>query len=126
MNTPPESLRPPIVPTPFSMTVESVGGVGVLRLAGSCTMELAAQVGSRLVEVVARSPARTVVDMSALDFIESTGLGGLVSGYVRARKHGGEVALVAPQPAIRQLLLLTRLEQLFPVFDRMEEALSPS
>lgn len=116
-------LKPPISPTPFSITAEQLGEASVVRLAGSCTMEVAAQVGTRLVEVVAQGAAPVIVDIAALDFIESAGLGGLVAGYVRARKLGSEVFLVSPQPAIRHLLNLTRLTQLFPVFDSVEDAL---
>lgn len=91
---------------------------GVLvRLIGSCTMEVASQVGT-CIEKLASEPTRMiVVDLADLDFIESSGLGGLVSGYVRCRRRGIEMRLLSPRPAIRKILVLTRLDQVFPIRD---------
>ena len=63
-----------------------------------------------------------VVDMSKLDFIESTGLGAIIAGHLRVRRHQGEVRLVSPMPAIYHLLELTRLTQLFTIYKSAEEA----
>lgn len=109
--------------TPFSMEVSRLSGATVLQLQGSCTMEHADAMTDRLVALASQARCKIIVDMAGLDFIESTGLGGLVSGHLRARKNEGEVSLLAPPPFIHQLLKLTRLTQLFQVFDSIEDAL---
>jgi anti-sigma B factor antagonist len=109
---------------PFSLSVERRPEGAVVHLSGGCTMEVSAQIGERLVGLASEPVRLVVVDMSALDFIESTGLGGMVAGYVRARRHRGEVRVVAPPHAIRELLELTRLTQLFQVFETVDEALA--
>lgn len=109
--------------TPFSVTLNQLQGAVVVRLVGSCTMEHADRLTDQLVEVASQPKPLIVVDMAGLDFIESTGLGGLVSGYLRARKNEGEIRLVSPPPFIHHLLKLTRLTQLFQVFDDLQKAI---
>ncbi len=88
-----------------------------VQLIGSCTMEVADQVRECL-ERVAAEPTRALdVDLSELDFIESSGLGGLVAGYVRCRRRGIDMRLIAPRPQIRRILAITRLDQIMPIHD---------
>ncbi len=128
MNPPqhPDRSDTGITSAPFSIEVEHVGEVAVLHIHGACTMDVASAVGERLLELASRPRPLIIVDLSGLTFIESTGLGGIVSGHLRARKQGGELRLVAPPSPIRQLLELTRLTNLFRVFDSVKEALPGS
>jgi anti-sigma B factor antagonist len=107
---------------PFSLKVERTAGDAVVRLAGSCTMVVAAQLGETLLRLASESVRLIILEMSELDFIESTGLGGIVAGYLRLRRIQGELRIVGPRPAIRQLLELTRLTQLFSLHDSVESA----
>ena len=120
----PDSANPSVCETPFTLDVERRGDAAVVLLAGSCTMDVSARLGNCLKELASEGSKIIAVDMSRLDFIESTGLGGLVSGYLRARRKGGDVRLVAPPKAISDLLELTRLVQLFQVFPTIENALA--
>jgi anti-sigma B factor antagonist len=86
-------------------------------------MEVASAVGERLVAQITPTTRLLVVEASKLDFLESTGLGGMVAGYLRIRRNRGDLRLVKPQPAIMALLEMTRLTQLFRVCDSVEEAL---
>lgn len=64
--------------------------------------------------------------MSDLDFIDSTGLGGIVAAHLRGRHHRSAIRLVNPRPAIREILDVTRLNHLFPVHDTLDAALAAS
>lgn len=114
---------PGIAQTPFSLESRASGGAVVVRMSGSCTMEVAEGVARQVLDLASRADPLLVIDMTDLDFIESMGLGGLVAGYLRARKLGREVRLCSPQPAIREVLEMTRLTLLFPIYDNLEEAL---
>jgi anti-sigma B factor antagonist len=109
---------------PFSLTVERQPRGVVVRMSGACTMEVSGQISERMVVLASEPGCLLALDLSALDFIESTGLGGIVAGYVRARRKHGEVRLVAPSQPIRDVLQLTRLTELFQVFATIEEALT--
>ena len=58
---------------------------------------------------------RFVVDVAAVTFIDSTGLGALVDLATRTRRAGGSVVLAHPDQRILRLLELTALDQVFDV-----------
>lgn len=110
--------------SPFSMEVEHRASAAVVTLHGSCTMEVSRQLVEQLLDLATENVTHIVLDMADLDFIESTGLGGVVASYLRCRRRSGDLRLVAPQPPILAVLQLTRLTQLFPVFNTLDEALA--
>ncbi|MFQ5410651.1 MAG: STAS domain-containing protein [Phycisphaerae bacterium] len=113
----------PLRETPFSIRVDHRREDAVLvELSGSCTMNVAGKLGDCVKGLASEGLRLIVLDMSGMDFIESTGLGGIVAGYLRIRRRHGEVRLVAPSPAIRRLLEITRLTQLFACYETVDEA----
>lgn len=109
---------------PFEMNVERRANVAIVRLSGSCSMEVAGGLGQRLVRLASGSINLIVLDLSKLAFIESTGLGGIIAGHLRLRHRHGEVRLVAPREPILEVLKLTRLNQLFRICRTVDEAVS--
>lgn len=65
-----------------------------------------------------------VLSLESVTFMDSSGLAGLIS-IVKRLAPGGQLRLAAAAPPIRQLLKLTRLETLFPVYDDVQSALTP-
>jgi anti-sigma B factor antagonist len=63
-----------------------------------------------------------VVDMSSVDFVDSTGLGALVSGLSRARALGGDLRLVAPGAQVTMVLGLANLDRVLPAFASVARA----
>ena len=56
------------------------------------------------------SATRIVVDMSGVDFCDSTGMNVLLAAHRRAREQGGDLELASPRPAVRKVLQVTGLE----------------
>ncbi len=54
-------------------------------------------------------------DCAALDFLDSSGLGALISIQKMAGEHGGKLRLLTPKPSILQVLELTRLHRVFEI-----------
>lgn len=109
---------------PFEMRESRHGEAAVLALCGACTMSDADALGDKIMHL-AQGPADLVVlDLSGLDFIESTNLGKIVAGYLHLRKRRADLRIVSPQPKIRHLLDLTRLSTLFGVFDSIPDAIA--
>ncbi|TDQ52308.1 anti-anti-sigma factor [Actinorugispora endophytica] len=70
--------------------------------------------------------ARLVVDMSGVEFCDSTGLSVLLSAMERARERGGDLELAAPRSAVVKILEITGLDAVFAVCesaDVMEDAI---
>lgn len=62
-------------------------------------------------------PAQIVVDMSDVEFCDSTGMNVLLGAHRRAREQGGDLELASPRPTIRKILQVTGLETVFTVLD---------
>lgn len=55
------------------------------------------------------------LDCSTLDFVDSSGLGALISMQKLAGERGGKLRLLAPKPSVIQVLELTRLHRVFEI-----------
>ena len=66
---------------------------------------------------------QVVVDLSGVSFIDSSGLGALLSGYKNATLRSGSFVLAGLQPRVRSMFELTRLHRVFEIFPTVEEAL---
>lgn len=65
-----------------------------------------------------------IVDLSAVRFIDSSGLGALVSGFKNASAREGCLKLCCLQPQVRSMFELTRLHRVFEIFPNHDEALA--
>ncbi|WP_321372111.1 STAS domain-containing protein [uncultured Desulfuromusa sp.] len=65
-----------------------------------------------------------VIDLSEVRFIDSSGLGALVSGFKNASAREGSLKLCCLQPQVRSMFELTRLHRVFEIFSTQEEASS--
>ena len=61
--------------------------------------------------------SRVIVDMSGVEFCDSTRMNVLLSCLRQARERGGELELAAPRPAIKKILQVTGLDAVFTVSD---------
>lgn len=63
-----------------------------------------------------------VINLSEVRFIDSSGLGALVSGFKNASAREGSLKLCSLQPQVRSMFELTRLHRVFEIFSTQEEA----
>lgn len=101
-------------------------GWQVLILAGEVDVATAPRLRDRLVQLVTQGPPQVVVDLTGITFIDSMGLGALVSGLKRARAHDGDLRLAGPSEHVAKVLSITRLDQAFVVGDDVEAVLAGS
>jgi len=92
---------------------------GVIKL-GSSAKSFAAYLEGLLDEDV---PA-VLLDLETIDSVDSTGLGELVGYLQRFAERGKRLALLRPPRKIHNLLHLTRLSEVFPIFESRAQALS--
>lgn len=90
-------------------------GTVVVKLSGSMYVEDAAVLRERLLEFSGKDYSRFVIDMSLVDYIDSSGLGVLVAIQKRALQKSGEVTIAGLQGIVRELFELTRLNKVFTV-----------
>lgn len=70
-----------------------------------------------------RGETRIVLDLSDLEYIDSSGLGSFVRLMKESRASGGDVRLVNPTNEVRKVLELTRLNRVFDVRETVNEAI---
>lgn len=98
-------------------------GYVVVAIWGEVDVYTAPQLRERLVELIDQGYHRIVVDLSRVEFLDSTGLGVLVGGLKRSRGHdGGDLALVCTQPRIMKVFEVTGLTKVFSIGDSIEAA----
>ena len=68
---------------------------------------------SQVVDVVNAQRPNVIVDLSGVEFMDSSALASLVTTLKRTMQHGGEIVLVGVADAARIILELTRLDQVF-------------
>ena len=100
-------------------------GVTIVSVNGVINFgESASQFSAYLADLLAAGVPSVLVDVSGIDHVDSTGLGELVGYLQRFEKEGRRLALLRPHSRILSLLRLTRLDEIFPVYDDRAEAIS--
>lgn len=95
-----------------------VEDVTVLRFAQG-TQLLAASLELSELERVVRTPneSRVLIDLSKVSRIDSSGLGVLMSCYCHAIKNSGALKLLNPEPRVRQVLNIARIDSVLETFE---------
>ena len=105
-------------------TVQSSGDVIVVTVhTKRLDAYLAPEFKAKLVDLVQSVHERIVMDMAALEFIDSSGMGALIAG-LKALGGRGEIVLCGITPRLLSLFQLTDVDKLFHIFDSAEEAVS--
>jgi anti-sigma B factor antagonist len=99
------------------------GDKTVLEVGGEVDVYTAPKLREKLVELVGEGLYDVVVDMTKVEFLDSTGLGVLVGGLKRVRSHDGSLSLVCNQERILKIFRITGLTKVFPIYDSLDEAL---
>src|ERR1700744_2000714 len=101
----------------LKVSSRSQGDQELVLAIGEIDLYTAPRLQSELTAVIASAaPAsRVVVDMSGVEFCDSTGMNVLLSCLRQARERGGELELAAPRPAIIKILAVTGLDSVFTI-----------
>lgn len=94
-----------------------VGPVRVMVLRGDIDVLHVNQLRDAFADAIGRGPNELVVDMAELAFIDSMGLGVIITGYRRAVRDGIRVRLARPSPFARKLLQAMGMLAMFTVDD---------
>ncbi|UCC43116.1 MAG: STAS domain-containing protein [Candidatus Zixiibacteriota bacterium] len=78
----------------------------------------------KLYEYIDQGKKKVVVDLSKVDWMNSTGLGILISGYTTLRNNEGILKLANVTDKIQSLLTITKLVSVFEAFDSIEDAVA--
>ena len=94
-----------------------------LRVEGRLDFISARDLRAAVDRAVAGGFPKIVVDLSAVTFVDSSGLGALIGGLKSARQAGGELRIAAPAEQVLMVLELTKLVRVLRPYDTFDQAL---
>lgn len=103
---------------------EQLGAATVVHTAGELDLHTAATLQAELEAAVAGQAPLVVVDLGAVDFMDSTGLSVIVAAVAAVREYGGEVRVVTAADKITKVFTLTGVDQQVGMFAAVQEALA--
>jgi anti-sigma B factor antagonist len=115
-----DELNSPIREPPV-LGVEARNGAMVVRLAGELDLYNAEDVRGALAQALGADPTRIVVDLSEVQFVDSTALGVLIEA--RSKLGRGDLRLAGLRLETRRTLQVSGLDRHLPVHDTVDDAL---
>ena len=104
-------------PSAASFERRDVSGHRTLFVGGEIDLSNAHELRDQLGSAMRESHSPTVVDLSAVEFIDSSGIAALIDAHHDAPKFGSTVVVVAPSTACRRVFELLRLEDVLNIRD---------
>ena len=104
--------------------VETRDGVALLRVQGDVTAASESAFGDAYTQAVDAGVNAAILDFSALEYMNSGGIGLLVTLLVRARRGGQQLYATGLNEHYRQILTLTRLDEAIQIYDTEPAALA--
>lgn len=101
-----------------------VNGTPVLDLTGEVDSYNSPKLREKMVSLIDEGNADLIINMTGVDYIDSTGLGTLVGGLKRASEKNGAIRLICPNEQIYKVFNITGLVKVFSIFDNEAAALS--
>ena len=111
----------------MQIEVAERNGTAVVRPAAArIDLQVAGEFRTALLQLIEGGQLRLVVDMSEVQFVDSSGLGALVSALktLRMLKHHGDIRLANVQPPVVALLEIIRLHRVFSSFPSVDQAIA--
>lgn len=108
------------------MTIEErpVGDVTVLTLKGRLVLDDGDDsLRERVERLIAAGRVRLLLDMAAVDYVDSAGVGVLVAKYLSVRRRGGDLRFVHLSPRVMHVMEIAHLLTIFQSFDNEQAAL---
>lgn len=108
----------------LSVGSRAVDGHTVVEVHGEVDVYTAPMLRERLIELISGGARSLVVDLSRVDFLDSTGLGVLVGALKRVRSANGDLNVVCTTERIRKIFEITGLGTIFGLHTTVDEAIA--
>lgn len=94
----------------------------IIELEGEVDVYTAPQLKQQMISLLEGGTQEMLVDLTKVEYLDSTALGVLIGGLKRMREKDGNMVLICPSPRIRRVFEITGLDKIFEIFNNIEEA----
>jgi anti-sigma B factor antagonist len=109
----------------LAIASREVDGVTVLDLSGRITLgEGSVQLRDAIRDLIGKGQRRILLDLGEVNYIDSSGLGELVSAFTTAKNQGANLKLLKLTKKVHDLLQLTKLYTVFDIYDDEANAIA--
>jgi anti-sigma B factor antagonist len=109
----------------FRTNARQSGDVIILDISGRIVLgDGSKQLSSKITELVDAGSKNILLNLAEVTYVDSSGLGEMVSSYTKVTNAGGRLKLLNCQPRITELLKMTRLHTIFESFAEEGQAVS--
>ena len=107
----------------FSVNVRNADGVSLVEVIGRLTSFEAKAFREMIHGLLKQGQTNIVLNLTALEYLDSSGIGELVRNYMSVVKKGGAMKVVGLAPKVEEILKVTQLYHVFPEFPDEASAL---
>lgn len=107
----------------MDINITEQGGASVVAISGEVDLSTSPQVREALLDCLKHAKP-VVVDLSAVVYIDSSGVASLVEAFQNAKSKGQGFALAAISETPLRVLKLARLDQVFVIVDTVDDAVA--
>ena len=109
----------------MDLTSREDGAITILTVTGDLVIgEPETTFKKTVTQLLEEGRVNLLVDLSAVGFLDSSGLGALVRALTQSQKEGGQTKLLNAGPQVRKLLQMTKLDSVFELHSDLEAAVS--
>ena len=108
----------------MTITERQVGPSTVLSISGKITLDHSGELKSKVTSALGQGHKQIVLELSGVTYIDSSGLGEMVSCHTTATRENGAIRLAALGKRSKDLLVMTKLIMVFSVYDTEAEAIA--
>ena len=108
----------------LSIDLKAEGDSLIFKLRGSLDLATSPTVRAALLDATQKGKQNIVIDLTQLEFLDSTGLGALIGAHRRATEHQGSFKLIVAEGSIARLLTITGLMRVFAVYHTLDDAVA--
>ena len=98
--------------------------ITVLDLDGTFALGAHGDFRQQIESTITGGSRRLLINLAKVNYMDSSGLGELISGYTQMQRVGGQMKLLNLSKRLNQLLVITKLITVFETFDSEAEAIS--
>ena len=104
------------------ITLEREGPIAIIHVQGELDALAGPQLEGDANQAIESGVTHCIIDMTGASFIDSIGVGALIRAHRAANARGSVVCLAGPKGMIAQLIRVTQLNRIFPVYSTLDEA----